>query len=391
VRTWPSDYRRPKTIVGIRVPSPGHLECYSPSPLVKNILASCVPMFTLFSNQTFTPLHIIESKTHPPQFHMPSFSLLKQDATFFCFYTLPPSLHMSIVLLSLILLVSAALVIQDYVSGVHSYSLIHGLRSPIHWAMTFLSDFVLCLLWLGILVLVARFAHSSTFNGRFFALSPLYFLVNLPFIYLISKRSTTPILGATINIFILLIAHVVYAFVILIELFRQYPLVLRAIHALRWFLLLVFPNVNVFTLIVAVLRPYSCPYDDSLLKDNDEFAHERYPNKILIHTVILIAQFIIYFLLLIAMDSWKLPYLGRPTKGVVNPEEDSDVAEERHRISKMNDEEKQREALVTDNLTKRYPGADVLAVNRLTFAVPHRECFGLLGFNGSGMFDTLGC
>jgi ABC-type multidrug transport system ATPase subunit len=52
----------------------------------------------------------------------------------------------------------------------------------------------------------------------------------------------------------------------------------------------------------------------------------------------------------------------------------------------MNNENKQNESLIVDNLSKRYFGSNIQAVNRLTFAVPHRQCFGLLGFNGSGMF-----
>ncbi|UJR14570.1 hypothetical protein I4U23_001566 [Adineta vaga] len=386
---WQSDYRHRKKIVGVRISSSNHMECYVSSPLLSNIITSCVPIYALFSNQTYTPMRFISNEERNPLFDTVALSLLKQDATYFCFYTLPPSLHLSIVLLSLILLISAALVIQDYVSGVHSYSLIHGLRSPIHWSITFLSDLFLCLLWLGILILIARFVHSATFNGRFFALTPLFFIANLPFIYLLSKFFNAPILGATIIIFLLQIAHVLYAFIVLIELFRGYPLVLTIIHAIRWLLLLIFPNVNVFTLIVTVLRSYSCPYDDSFLQQNDAFSHERYPHKILIHTSILVAQFIIYFLLLIVIDTWKIPFLGRRTKGIVNQqEEDSDVAEERNRIEKMSDEDKQNEALVVDNLSKRYPGSSVPAVNRLTFTVPYRQCFGLLGFNGSGKTTT---
>ncbi|CAF1154597.1 unnamed protein product [Adineta ricciae] len=387
--TWPSDYRHHKKIVGVRISSSNQVECYVPAPLLPNIITSCVPIYTLFLNQTYTPVHFISNEERNPLSEMVALSLLKNDATYFCFYTLPPSLHLSIILLSLILLISAALVIQDYVSGVHSYSLIHGLRSPIHWSITFLSDLIICLLWLGILILIARFVHSATFNGRFFALTPLFFIVNLPFIYLFSKLFPAPILGATITIFLLQIAHVLYAFMILIELFRGYSLVLTIIHSLRWLILLIFPNVNVFTLIAAVLRPYSCPYDDSLLKNNAEFSHERYPHKVLIHSLILIAQFIVYFLLLIVIDTWKLPVFGRRIEGVANQqEEDNDVAEERQRIETMSEEDKQGEALVVDNLSKHYYHSSTLAVNRLTFAVPHRQCFGLLGFNGSGKTTT---
>jgi ABC-type multidrug transport system fused ATPase/permease subunit len=312
----------------------------------------------------------------------------QQDSLFFCFYTVPPTLHLSIILLSLILIVCASLVIQDYASGLHSYSLIHGLRSPIHWSITFLSDLILCLLWLLILILIARFVHSSTFNGRFFALTPLFFIVNLPFIYLIAKFFKTPVLGATVILFILQLAHVLNTFKVFIELFRGYRALSTLVHIIRWLLLLLFPNVNVFTLIVAILRQYLCIFDDSILeKQGEEFSHERYPYKILIHTFIFLIQFVLYFILLIIIDISKLGLVKRRTQGEINQqEEDNDVREERHRIESMNDEDRQHEALVVDNLSKYYHGSDIPAVNRLTFAIPHRQCFGLLGFNGSGMY-----
>jgi ABC-type multidrug transport system fused ATPase/permease subunit len=294
---------------------------------------------------------------------------------------------LSIVLLSLILIICAAFTIQDYASGLHSYSLIHNMNSLIHWIITFLSDLILCLVWLLILILIARFVHSSTFNGRFFALTPLFFIANLPFIYLLAKFFTAPILGATTIIIILLFAHILYTFRILIELFRGYRTVSIIIHFLRWILLIVFPNVNVYTLIVTILRPYSCPVDDSTLGQEDEFSRERYPHKKLIHTLILIGQLIIYFSLLVIIDTCKLPVLGHRLKGTINQEEeDDDVTEERRRIQTLSGEEKQQQSLIVDNLFKRYFGSRIPAVNRLTFAVPQRQCFGLLGFNGSGKF-----
>jgi ABC-type multidrug transport system fused ATPase/permease subunit len=387
VNTWPSDYRSYKRIIGLRIPSYDKIECYTPSPALSNILTSCLPIFTLFSNQTMTPLNFISNDQgkRTPEFQ--DFPVLKEGALFYCLYTLPPTLHMSIVLLSLSLIICAAFMIQDYTSGFHSYSRIHGMSSPIYWIITYLSDLILCLLWLLLLILIARFVHSSTFNGRFFALTPLFFIVNLPFIYLLAKFFTAPILGATTILIILQFAHVLYTFRVLIEVFRSYRTISIIIHVLRWSLLLIFPNVNVFTLIVAILRPYSCPIDDSSGQE-EGFAHERYSNKILIHTLIFIIQIILYFILLIIIDTCKLPTIGRSIKGRINQaEEDDDVTEERQRIETMNNQEKQEKSLIVNNLSKRYFGSNIPAVNRLTFSVPHRQCFGLLGFNGSGMFN----
>ncbi|CAF3958093.1 unnamed protein product [Rotaria magnacalcarata] len=285
--------------------------------------------------------------------------------------------------------ICAALIIQDHSSGFHSYSLIHGLRSPIHWAIVFLSDLVLCLIWTLILILIERFVHSSTFNGRFFALAPLLFIGDLPFIYLIAKLFKSPILGATIIVFILQLTHFFYTFRVIIEFFRGRHAITTIIHFFKWTLVIIFPNINVFTLMVTILRPYSCSMIDSPL-DNRHFSNEHYPHKLLIHTLILIGQFIFYFILLIFIDTWKLPIFGFYTRNAINQqeEEDNDVTTERQRIETMNHEEKQNEAVIIDNISKYYHCSVNPAVNRLTLAVPHRECFGLLGFNGSGKTTT---
>jgi ABC-type multidrug transport system ATPase subunit len=184
-------------------------------------------------------------------------------------------------------------------------------------------------------------------------------------------------------------AHALFTFRVIIEVFRSYRAISTIIRILRWVLLLIFPNLNVFTLIVSILRPHYCPFDDSILETQEEFSDERYSHKILIHTLILLGQFLFYFILLILLDTYQFPLFNRGIKGKINQkEEDDDVAEERNRIAAMNEDDKQREALVVDNLSKRYGFSSIPAVNRLTFAVPHRQCFGLLGFNGSGKTTT---
>ena len=350
----------------------------------------CVPILSALSNTSSIPLKFINHYDNNPLLELANIDVLKNSPIYYCFYTVPLSLHLSIILLSLILLLCAALTIQDYTSGVHSYSLIHGLRSPIHWLVTFLSDLLMCLAWLVILILIARFVHASSFDGRFFALTPLFFIVNLPFIYLIAKLFKAPILGATTIIFLLQFAHVLNAFKIVFELLRGYRLLSSAIYALRWLLILVFPNVNTFVLIVAIIRPYACQFDDALQDKEGQSSHERYPYKVLIHTLIFLGQFVLYFTLLILIDTCQMPVLGWGAKTQINQkEEDNDVAEERRQIESMSEEDQQREALIVNNLSKRYLGSSRPAVNRLTFAVPHRQCFGLLGFNGSGMSPTI--
>ncbi|CAF0831884.1 unnamed protein product [Adineta ricciae] len=392
ISPWQSNHGHRKRLIAVRINSFQQMECYVPPPALSNIISSCLSIFSVFSNRSISPLQLIGRERGSSLPTSSDMSSAQYDSPFFCFYTLPPSMHLSIFLLSLILIVCAAFIIHDYASGLHSYSLIHNLRSPINWLIIFLSDLLLCLIWLLILILIARFVHSSTFNGRFFALTPLFFIVNLPFIYLLAKFFKAPVLGATVIIFILQLALVLNAFKTFIELFRGYPLLSLIVHIVRWSLLLLFPNVNVFILIVAVLRKSYCQIDESILgQGGDDFSHERYPYKILIHTLIFVSQFVIYFFLLIMVDLGKvqISMCERKIKIKVRSEAgDDDVLEEKTRIKSMSSANRRKQALVLDSLTKLYREAIHPAVNQLSFAVPRGQCFGLLGFNGSGKTTT---
>lgn len=373
VSLWSSNHRPRRKMIGVRMISSNQFECYVPAPALSNIIMGCLPIFSIFSNRTITPLRLINER------EIDFSSSSTRDNSIFCFSILPPSFHFSIILISLVLIISAAFAIRDYTSGLHTYSLIHGLSSPIHWLITFLSDLVLCILWLGIVTLIARFVQASTFTGLFFVLTPLLFVVNLPFIYLSTKFFQSPVLGATVIVFILQLAHLLNTFKILFEILRGYRLLSKFIPIIRWLLLLIFPNVNVYILIEAILRKFLCPYPD-LISGQGEF----YPHQILIHTVIFLMQFVIYFVLLILIDTVKWPRFLRRMNKASNDHEDDDVVQERDRIQSMNEQDRQNQALIIENLCKSFSHADTPALNCLTLAVPPRECFGLLGFNGSG-------
>lgn len=348
--------------------------------MVSNIITSCLPIFSLFSNRSISPLQLIGDRERKSS-SIPLTESNVQDNSIFCFSMLPPTYHLSIILISFILIICSAFVIQDYNSGLYSYSLIHSLHPSIHWCITFLSDLILCLLWLLILILIEYFIHYSTFNIQFFFLTPLFFLVNLPFIYLIGKFFQSPIIDATGIIFLLQLVHILYTFKIFFEIFRNYPIFTKFLPLIRWILILLFPNINVFILIKAILKKSLCPFKDFVFEED-----ENYSNKILIHTLIFFIQFFIYFILLIIIDITKLRIFPCKIKNKINQQkEDDDVKEERSRIQSMNDHDKQNQALIVENLSKHFHRSDKPVVDRLTFAVPHGQCFGLLGFNGSGM------
>ncbi|ETN61053.1 ATP-binding cassette sub-family A member 3 [Anopheles darlingi] len=83
---------------------------------------------------------------------------------------------------------------------------------------------------------------------------------------------------------------------------------------------------------------------------------------------------------------------SREEREAMAQQEDSDVTEERGRVQRLCDDrvpqtDPPAALLVLRDLSKRY-GFTLMAVNRLTFAVGARECFGLLGVNGAGKTST---
>ncbi|XP_053674249.1 phospholipid-transporting ATPase ABCA3-like [Anopheles nili] len=73
--------------------------------------------------------------------------------------------------------------------------------------------------------------------------------------------------------------------------------------------------------------------------------------------------------------------------------EDTDINDERDRVEQFyesleHQKTSGRALLMVRNLSKRYGNAAPPAVDRLTFAVGERECFGLLGVNGAGKTST---
>lgn len=383
-RTWYSDYYSYKTIIGIRIPSLNKLECFVPSPVLPNMNRYCLKIFSQLTNTSVNSLEFV-NKNEKQIIEQYS----SRDFIFFCLYSLPPRFHFSIILLSIILIVAAALAIQDHASSFHSYSIIHGLRPIIHWLITYLSDLILCFIWLIILIIIDRLTNPQGFHGTFFALTPLYFLGNLPLIYLLAKCFRSPIIGATMILFILQFVHLIFTFRLFFEGFRTYLRFPQVIPILRWSLILIFPNINIYILIISILQSSSCPVNNLFDQSTETFVYENYSSKTLIHVLIFLVQILIYFLVLILIDTWKLIHITRAIKGTINlKEEDADVQRERQRIETMTEQDKQAERLVVDNLSKRYGWTGQPAVNRLTFAVPHRQCFGLLGFNGSGKTTT---
>ncbi|XP_055389641.1 phospholipid-transporting ATPase ABCA3-like [Condylostylus longicornis] len=79
-------------------------------------------------------------------------------------------------------------------------------------------------------------------------------------------------------------------------------------------------------------------------------------------------------------------YKPSDTVNPVSAETDEDVKEEKLRVARMSPDEVRNTNLVVDCITKYY--WKFLAVNNISVAVEHSECFGLLGVNGAGKTTT---
>ncbi|XP_037903715.1 ATP-binding cassette sub-family A member 3-like isoform X5 [Hermetia illucens] len=101
----------------------------------------------------------------------------------------------------------------------------------------------------------------------------------------------------------------------------------------------------------------------------------------------LIVTALVYFLALLAVDTYigylhNVKNICRPKFPSSSSEVDDDVQAEKYRVANMTPDEIKDHVLVMARLTKFY--RRFLAVNNLSVAVEHGDCFGLLGVNGAG-------
>ncbi|XP_071958198.1 phospholipid-transporting ATPase ABCA3-like isoform X2 [Antedon mediterranea] len=76
-------------------------------------------------------------------------------------------------------------------------------------------------------------------------------------------------------------------------------------------------------------------------------------------------------------------------KGHVSNPDDSDVADERQKVSEL-DPKNSDSAVILQNLSKVYRKKPAPAVDQLCLNIPKGQCFGLLGVNGAGKTTTFG-
>ena len=158
-----------------------------------------------------------------------------------------------------------------------------------------------------------------------------------------------------------------------------------------WLSNVIFPPLNGKRLVALLLKSSS----KSLCKliENDEkilsifgSVHEIKSEHFWIHLSISLIHLILLFvcLYLIDIDLLKIQKNEIINDSFEEEELDDDVYQER--IDLLSEANYSEDALVCIDIVKKYSEKENLAINHLTFRVQQGQCFGLLGFNGAGLF-----
>ena len=103
------------------------------------------------------------------------------------------------------------------------------------------------------------------------------------------------------------------------------------------------------------------------------------------NAVFMAAEGFVYLLITLLVEYiriWRLRRSVSPKDCALEANEDEDVTKERETVANT-----PSAAVKLKDLTKVYKKGSkpFTAVNRLTLAIPHGQCFGLLGVNGAGI------
>jgi ABC-type multidrug transport system ATPase subunit len=103
------------------------------------------------------------------------------------------------------------------------------------------------------------------------------------------------------------------------------------------------------------------------------------------HYIILTVEGFVFFILHLIIEfvsTWRISWTRSVTNSVI-PHEDSDVADERTRVTQESSRFDIMRVINVSKIVKSMAGTKA-AVDRISFAVTRGECFGLLGVNGAG-------
>ncbi|XP_058835896.1 phospholipid-transporting ATPase ABCA3-like isoform X2 [Topomyia yanbarensis] len=310
--------------------------------------------------------------------------------------------------------------IKERASGAKLLQLVSGVHVVIFWSISFLWDyFVFIVAMVLYIITLAAFQEegwsSPTELSRVVIVMLCFGSAVIPFTYLWSLFFQVPSTGfIKMLIFNIFTGTVIFTGIFLLK-YSEFNLKDVA-ETLEWFYM-IFPhfalshslnNINLALTIQQICQAQSeaMPFSiDDLLCNIDKrccntniFSFE--PNGVSRNLVYMLAVGILSFVVLLLNElgmitfniNCRNPRNSSPMKcafrslETITIDEDSDVSDERQRISLFRLNDLERHTIVLKEVSKFYES--VLAVNRLYLAVNNYECFGLLGANGAGKTST---
>uniref|UniRef100_A0A8D2J234 P-type phospholipid transporter n=1 Tax=Varanus komodoensis TaxID=61221 RepID=A0A8D2J234_VARKO len=280
--------------------------------------------------------------------------------------------------------------IQEQVTKAKHLQFVSGVSPLVYWITNFLWDMVNYSISAGLVIAIfigfKKKAYTSPSNlPALITLLLLYGWAIIPMMYpascFFSIPSTAYVVLSCINLFIGVNSS---AITFVLELFENNPSLLKFNQTLKK-ILLVFPHFCLGRGLIdlAMNQAVADVYAQFEEHVSNPF-HWDFAGK---NMVALAVQGVAYFVLNLLIQHnffstrW---YVGKLSMLPVM-DEDEDVAEERQRIISGGSK---TDILKLQELTKRYAGQQVPAVDRLCVSVRPGECFGLLGVNGAGKTTT---
>uniref|UniRef100_A0A8D2INN2 P-type phospholipid transporter n=1 Tax=Varanus komodoensis TaxID=61221 RepID=A0A8D2INN2_VARKO len=276
--------------------------------------------------------------------------------------------------------------IQEQVTKAKHLQFVSGVSPLVYWITNFLWDMVNYSISAGLVIAIfigfKKKAYTSPSNlPALITLLLLYGWAIIPMMYpascFFSIPSTAYVVLSCINLFIGVNSS---AITFVLELFENNPSLLKFNQTLKK-ILLVFPHFCLGRGLIDLAMNQAVA--DVYAQFGEEHVsnpfHWDFAGK---NMVALAVQGVAYFVLnlLIQHNFFSTRWYMLPVM-----DEDEDVAEERQRIISGGSK---TDILKLQELTKRYAGQQVPAVDRLCVSVRPGECFGLLGVNGAGKTTT---
>ncbi|XP_058065569.1 phospholipid-transporting ATPase ABCA3-like [Anopheles bellator] len=279
------------------------------------------------------------------------------------------------------------------------------------WAVSFLWDFCTFLVTVMFYVAVLAAFQEDGWStgeeiGRVILVMVVFGFAFLPLTYLFSFAFDIPASGFVKMMILNIFTGTIFFMTVFLLLFDGFDL-MDVAEGMEW-AFLIFPlfalSHSLSNMNIAVATAEVCDSQCELIPDcTPELLCQEFPQccntavftfertGISRNLMYLFVVGLVSFLLLMFVEYRVLDRLfGRKASRTVPPTEgddtDSDVLAEKRRVRELTGAEIVANNLVLRDVTKYYK--KFLAVNQLSLAVEHSQCFGLLGVNGAGKTST---